>query len=91
MRNVFELTDQELEDCFDGSSSVTMVREILQKDDSVYEGYVVVEAFAQWFAYGIKGYIDADEGSDAWQEAWNNNYIWGKSIAQNINDYLDTA
>ena len=90
MRNVFELDDEELEDCFDGSSNVDMVREILEKHGVVDDdGYVVVDNFAQWFAYGVEGYIDADEDTDEWQEAWDNNYEWGQSIAENINNYLD--
>jgi len=90
MRNVFELDDEELEDCFDGSSNVDMVREILEKDNVVNEdGYVDVDLFAEWFAYAIEGFIDADEDTDDWQDAWNNNYIWGQGIAENINEYLD--
>lgn len=90
MRNVFELDDEELEDCFDGSSNVDMVREILEKPNVVNEeGYVNEEKFADWFASGIEGYIDADEDTDEWQEAWDNNYEWGYSIAENINNYLD--
>lgn len=90
MRNVFELDDEELEDCFDGSSNVDMVREILEKPNVVDEyGYIDEAEFAQWFAYGIEGYIDADEDTDEWEEANENNYNWGYSIAENINNYLD--
>jgi hypothetical protein len=90
MRNVFELDDEELEDCFDGSSNVDMVREILAKQGVVDEfGYISPDDFAQWFAYGVEGYIDADEDTDEWQEAWDNNYAWGYNIADNINNYLD--
>lgn len=90
MRDVFELDDEELENCFDGSSNVDMVREILEKDGCIDDdGYVDVEQFAQWFAYAIEGFIDADEDTPEWQEAWDNNYEWGVSIAGNINDYLD--
>ncbi len=89
MRNVFELDDEELEDCFDGSSNVDMVREILEKPNVVVDGYIDEEQFAQWFAYGVEGYIDADEDTPEWREAWDNNYEWGQSIAENINNYLD--
>lgn len=91
MRDVYELTNDELEDCFDGSTSVAMVREILEKPGVVtLEGYVDLERFAEWFSYGIEGFIDADEGTAEYDEAWNNNYFWGESIAENINEYLDT-
>lgn len=90
MRNVFELDDEELEDCFDGSSNVDMVREILEKQGVVgKDGFVDIDQFAEWFAYGVEGYIDADEETDEWQEAWDNNYAWGESIAENINEYLE--
>ena len=67
-----------------------MVREILEKPGVVtLEGYVETERFAEWFAYGIEGYIDADEGTAEYTEAWDNNFDWGMTIADNINDYLD--
>lgn len=90
MRTIHDLTDEELEDCFDGSSSVEMVREIFEKHGVINDdGYVDEENFAQWFAYGVEGYIDADEDSEAYDEAWSNNYDWGMSIAENINNILE--
>jgi hypothetical protein len=91
MKNVFELDDDELEDCFDGSSDVDMVREILQKSNVVdaESSLIDCENFANWFAHGVEGFIDEDEESEEWQEAWDNNYEWGMSIANNINDYLE--
>lgn len=90
MKYVYELTDDELEDCVDGSTNINMLREILEKPGTVsLEGYVDVERFAEWFAYGIEEFIDADEGTAEYDDAWNNNYDWGASIAENINDYLD--
>lgn len=90
MKNIFDLSDEELEDCFDGSSNVDMVREILSKPGVVDPESKLIdcENFAQWFAYGVEGYIDADEDTDEWQEAWDNNFNWGFDIADNINDYL---
>jgi|LauGreDrversion4_2_1035121.scaffolds.fasta_scaffold287081_2 hypothetical protein len=86
-----DLTDDEIEECFEGSSSVDLVREILDRTD-VYdadnEPPVDEENFAEWFAYGIQGFIDAEEDSEEWQEAWDNNYEWGMNIASNINDLL---
>lgn len=90
MKNIFDLSDEELEDCFDGSSNVDMIREILSKPGVVDPESKLIdcENFAQWFAYGVEGYIDADEDTDEWQEAWDNNFNWGFDIADNINDYL---
>ena len=88
MKNIFKLTDIEIEECFDGSSSVGMVREILEKDGVVVGGVIDVEQFAQWFAYGVEGFIDEDPASEAWQEAWRNNHEWGNNIAENINDLV---
>lgn len=90
MKDVFELEDWEIEECFDGSSNVDMVREIFEKDGVLEDdGTIIVEQFAQWFAYAIEGFIDADEETEEWDEAWNNNFEWGKSIAENLNDYLN--
>ena len=90
IRSVNDLSQEELEDCFDGSSSVEMVREIFEKHGVINDdGYVDIENFAEWFAYGVEGFIDAEEGSEEYEEAWNNNYDWGMSIAENINYALD--
>lgn len=91
MKDVYELTNDELEDCVDGSTNISMLREILEKPGTVtLEGFVDIERFAEWFAYGVEGYIDADEGTAEYDEAWNANYEWGESIAENINDYLES-
>lgn len=90
MKDVYELTDEELESCVDGSTDIRMLRDILEKPGTVtLEGYVDVERFAEWFAYDIEAFISADEGTAEYDDAWNNNYDWGASIAENINDYLD--
>ena len=91
MMNINEqITDDELEDCFEGSTSIDLVREILIKPGVVIEsGIVDEESFAEWFAYGIEGFIDAEENTDEWTEAWDNNFDWGMSIASNINDLLE--
>lgn len=89
IKNVHELSDQEIEDCLDGSSNVVMIRDILTKHGVVGDdGYIDPEIFADWFSMGIKGYIDAEEDSDEWIEANDHNWIWGYDIADNINDYI---
>ena len=89
MRNPLDFSDEELESCVDGNTSVPLMREILEKHGVVVDGHVQVEVFAQWFAYGIEGFIDADEETDEWEEANDNNYDWGWSIADAINDHID--
>lgn len=85
-----QITDDELEDCFEGSSNIDMVREILTKPGVVNDhGIVDDESFAEWFAYAIEGFIDADEDTEEWQEAWDTNFDWGLNIASNINDLLE--
>lgn len=85
-----QITDDELEDCFEGSSNIDMVREILAKPGVVNDnGTVDDESFAEWFAYAIEGFIDADENTEDWKEAWDINFDWGLTIASNINDLLE--
>jgi len=89
MKNVYELTDEELEDCVDGSTNIEMLKDILKKPNVVgEEGFIDLEEFGQWFAYGLEGYIDAEEGTDEWDAAYENNQAWGEDIADNINEYI---
>ena len=89
MKNVLELTDEELEDCINGSTNLEMIRDILTKHGVVDEiGFIDPEIFADWFASGIEGYIDAEEDSEAWIEANDNNWNWGYDIGDNINSYI---
>ena len=89
-RNPSDLTDEEIEECFDGSSDVSMVREIMTMEDVYDEDstHLHEENFATRFAYAIEGFIDADEDTPEWNEAWDNNYDWALMIAENINDLL---
>jgi hypothetical protein len=86
-RTLDSLTDEEIEDCFDGSSNVDLVRSLL-KDNLAPDGFIWVVDFASEFAYAIEGFIAADEGTDEWDEAWNVNCEWGEQIAENINNLL---
>lgn len=90
MKSVFKLSDIELEDCIDGSTSVDMIREILEQPGIVNRsiGFIDVDKFATAFAEAIEGFINEDEDSDDWQEAWDNNLQWGNDIAHSINSYL---
>jgi len=89
MKNVKNLTDDELEECVDGSTNLDMIRDILTKHGVVdLEGWIDPEIFADWFASGIAGYIDAEPDTDEWIEANDNNWNWGYDIADNINGYI---
>ena len=85
-----QITDDELGDCFEGSSNIDMVREILEKPGVVTgPGIIDSDQFAEWFAYAIEGFIDAEEDTEEWREAWDINFDWGLTIADNINDLLE--
>lgn len=87
LKTVDELTDDQIENCFEGSSDVAMVRKIAKKciDEN---GYVDVEEFSQEFAENIEGFITEEEGSDEWDAAWYENLSWGEVIAENLNEIL---
>lgn len=89
IRTIDEISDYELEDCYEGTTSNDMVRELVS--DLVNEdGFINVEDFAHSFAREIEGFIAADEQEepDEWEEAWEANYEWGENIAENINHAL---
>ena len=89
MKDARTLTDEELEDCVDGSTNIDMLRDILTKHGVVDEqGWIDPEIFADWFANGIEGYISAEPDTDEWQEAYDNNWNWGYDIGDNINSYI---
>ena len=80
------LSDEEIEECIDGSSSVILIRSIIeltQDNNTVNE-----ESFADIFAFEIRGFIDAEFESDVWKECNNFNWEWGFSIAENINNLV---
>ena len=89
-RNPTDLTDEEIEECIDGSSDVRMIREIMTMEDVYDEDSTHLNEanFATRFAYAIEGFINADEDTPEWQESWDNNYEWALTIAENINDML---
>ena len=89
MKSVHDLTDEELEDCVNGSTNLDMIRDILTKHGVVdLEGWVDPEIFADWFAQDIEGFIDAEPDTYEWNEANDNNWNWGYDIADNINMLL---
>lgn len=89
-KTIDDLTDDQIENCFEGSSDVNMVRKIAKKciDEN---GYVDVEDFSQAFAESIEGFISEEEGSDEWDDVWYENRNWGEIIAENINEIMALA
>ena len=86
MKNVHDLTDEELESCFDGTTSTILVREILKKHGVVDdEGFIDPEIFADWFADGIKDFIGEEEDTPEYTEIFDSNWNWGYDIADNLN------
>lgn len=86
MKNIKDLTDEELESCFDGVTSVIMVREILNKHGVVdLEGFVDPEIFADWFAESLQDLTGTEEDTPEWTEAFDVNWNWGYDIGDNIN------
>lgn len=89
MKSVYELTDEEFKECIDGSINIAMLREILTQHCVVDgQGWIDPEVFADWFANGIEGYINAEPDTDEWQKAYDNNWNWGYDIGDNINSYI---
>lgn len=89
MRNALSLTDEELYDSSNGTASIEMVREIIEKDGVVDEnGKIVVDQFAQWFAYSLEDLIGSKPDSEEWLKAWRENYDWGFVIAEKLNKLL---
>jgi len=79
------LSDEEIENCIDGSSDIKMIREIIELTQ--IDNLLDQEDFADHFAYRIRGFIDT-ESEEEYDIAYENNYEWGIQIAENINDLV---
>jgi len=80
------LSDDDIYECIDGNSDIKMIREVIdmtQKDNLVDE-----ESFADVFSFNIRNFIDEEIDSDEYDEAYTNNWEWGRSIAESINNLL---
>ncbi len=80
------IDDEDLAWCIDGSTDLNMVRRLI--DVCQNEALLDVQQFGEMFARQIEGFIDAAEGTEEWEEAYENNYDWGIGIADTINDYV---
>jgi len=89
MKSILTLTDEELEDCLDGSSDIQMIRDIFTKHGVIdQEGWIDPEIFADWFAQGLAAYIAAEPDLEEWSEFNDINWNWGYDIGDNINSYI---
>lgn len=80
------IDDEDLAWCIDGSTDLNMVRRLI--DVCQDESLLNVQQFGEMFARQIEGFIDAAEGTEEWEETYENNYDWGVGIADTINDYV---
>ena len=87
---IADLTDDQIESCFDGSSNVNLVRRLFEENYLVDLKVVDEEAFGAAFAEAIQSFIGADETEEPeeWKEAYVINQEWGESMAQRVNDLL---
>lgn len=86
-RTVESLTDDEIESSIDGSSDVSLIRNLLE-DNQNENGFIYEMDFGQEFAEAIEGFIDATPKTKEWNVSWQENCLWGESIAENINKLL---
>ncbi len=78
--NPLLLTDESLEECADGATDPRLLREILSQSAVVQRDKKVdVKQFAKYFQIALEDLAENEESSE-------NNYEWGLSIAENIND-----
>ncbi|NDB81238.1 MAG: hypothetical protein EB127_00590 [Alphaproteobacteria bacterium] len=80
------LSDEEIENCIDGSSSIKLIRQIIENTQE--DNMIDVDDFADTFATELEDFIGEYEDTEEWKEAWDNNWEWGLSIAEAINDLL---
>jgi hypothetical protein len=78
--NPLLLSDAALEECVDGSTSVDLLREILRQPSVVQRNRKVsAKQFAEQFQMALEDYSEDEDANE-------NNYQWGLSIAESIND-----
>ena len=76
-----DLSDEILEECFDGSTSKDLVKEIINKMNVLNKDNTIDEvAFGRSFMYALQGLTNGDDEAD------ENNFDWGVGIAENINE-----
>lgn len=82
------LSDEELEECIDGCTELSLIRNLIERTQ---DGTLLdVEKFSKEFAYQISGFNNFDpvDEKEEWLECNQNNEEWGESIAESINDMV---
>ena len=89
-RQVWDLTDEEIEGCMAGTTTTKLIKFVFGQPSVIQKkGYINPDVFGDVFAYELAGFIGADEGTEEWLEAFNNNFLWGVNIAENLNEILE--
>lgn len=90
LTTIADLSDDQIESCFNGSSNVDLVRDLFEENYSSDLKIVDEKAFGEAFAEAIQGFIGADEVEEPeeWKEAYAINQEWGESMAQSVNELL---
>lgn len=90
LTTIADLSDDQIESCFNGSSNVDLVRDLFEENYRSDLKIVDEKAFGEAFAEAIQGFIGADEVEEPeeWKEAYAINQEWGESMAQSVNELL---
>lgn len=91
-RSVDEIAFHEFAGALGETLDLLLIKDILSKPNVIdMYGWVDLEMFADWFSQGLEGYISAEEGTDEWTQAFDNNWNWGYDIGDLINGLLDRS
>lgn len=84
------ISDEELEECIDGCTDLTLIRHLIDRNQE--NTLLNVEGFGEDFSYQISGFNNFDpvDEKEEWEECNQNNREWGESIAESINDLVFT-
>jgi hypothetical protein len=80
------LSDEEIEDCLEGTSDIKWIRGLINL--SQIDNLIDEEGFADMFSFELRKFIDVPENSEEYDDAYENNWVWGYSIAENINELV---
>lgn len=80
------IDDEELLECVDGYTEVKLLRDAINYAQD--ENLLDEDLFADFFSKAIQGFIDEEEGTEAYLNACESNYAWGYNIAENINMFI---
>lgn len=89
MRDISQITDDELSALVSRDISLEAVKNILS-DTSIYEnGRIKEQDFSYLYAEALRDQIEYESDSDAWQDQHFNNLIQGELTARDINFWID--